>query len=172
MTFNKELEEIFDAIEKFRDALLIADTEKYWDEIINVGVTFNTNQEKIDQIYLSACTDAVLNRNSTPSHISYIVATYDDNNIKITIDVSGNHGRPHVHIGIRKDNFHSVSIAIDNGTILNNSGNIPDWKIRKIVEWVLSNEQLIKKIYRCINPWGDTESADKRKNKLPDIDKQ
>jgi hypothetical protein len=42
--------------------------------------------------------------------------------------------------------------------------------VRKIADWVLDNSQILEKMYRCINPWGDTESADKRKKKLKEFD--
>lgn len=167
---TEDIEDIEIAFRKLQQALL-ADSEEQWDKIINNKSKLKSNIETPDRIYIRVCGEIVIDRHSpTFNAIEYLVATYDNANIRITIDASKNHVRGHIHIGIREDKYHSASIAIDDGTILNNSGNIADWKVRKITDWVLENRQILEKIYRCINAWGDTVNADKRKNKLPDIE--
>ncbi len=129
------------------------------------------NAKPAKRIFVKIYSEIAIGNNSSQRYITkYLVATYDKLNIRITIDASKNHGRPHIHIGIRQDKYHSASIAIDNGTILNNTGNIADWKVRKIVEWANENKLILEKIYRCVNTWGDSPSADKRQKKLKSLE--
>lgn len=158
------------AFRKLRRALL-TDSEEEWDRIVNDESEIGNNQDSINRIYIKVCGKLIIDKQSETSNaIEFLVTTYDNDNIRITIDASRNHGRAHIHIGIRRDNYHSASIAIDNGTVLNNTGNIADWKVRKLTDWVRDNRQILEKIYRSINPWEDTTSAEKRKTRLPDID--
>lgn len=167
---NKDIKEIEITFIKLQQALL-SDSEEEWDRIINDKSEIEKKPESQNRIHIRVCGEIIIGKNSgTSGAIEFLVATYDNDNIRITIDASRNHGRAHIHIGIRKDKFHSASIAIDDGTVLNNTGNIADWKVRKITDWVRNNRQILEKIYRCINPWGDLSSAEKRKNRLTDID--
>jgi hypothetical protein len=129
------------------------------------GSKINTTPAK--RIFVKIYSEIAIDNNTSQTYLTkYLVATYDKLNIRITIDASKNHGRPHIHIGIRQDKYHSASIAIDNGNILNNTGNIAEWKVRKIIEWANENKHILEKIYRCVNTWGDSPSADKRQKKL------
>lgn len=167
---TEDIKDIEVTFRKLQQALL-ADSEEQWDTIINDKSELEKKQDSANRIHIRVCGEIIIDRNSaTSDRIEFLVATYDNDNIRITIDASGNHGRAHIHIGIRQDKYHSASIAIDDGTILNNTGNIADWKVRKIADWVRDNRQILEKIYRCINPWGNAPSAEKRKNKLTDIE--
>jgi hypothetical protein len=164
---EEDIQDIEIALRKLQQALQ-ADSEDQWNYIINNEFDPEKNNDTPNRIHIRVYGEVLIEKHSSTSHIiRYLLATYD--NIRITIDASRNHGRAHIHIGIKEDKYHSASIAIDDGTILNNTGNIADWKVRKIAEWVRDNKQILEKIYRCINPWGDTSSADKRKNKLTDF---
>lgn len=166
---NGELQEIEKELRQFFNALL-SENELEWDNKIQNFFENINEEESYYTINVSIRGDIIIDKRSTKLELfRYLVATYDFNNIKITIDASGNHQRAHIHIGIKSDNYHSATIAIDNGEILVSSGSIDAWKVTKIVEWVIENKQVLDKIFRCINPWGDVTSADKRKNKLGDI---
>jgi hypothetical protein len=167
---NEDIQDIEIALIKLQQALL-GETKEQWDELINGEYELRSDLDSTNRIHIRVCGEIVIDKQSATSDmIEYLVATYDNSNIRITIDASRNHGRAHIHIGIKKDKYHSASIALDDGTILNNTGNISDWKVKKIIDWVKNNRQLLEKIYRCINPWGEKASADKRRGKLPDVD--
>lgn len=148
--------------------LLSAETEKQCSQIFN--------EAKARELYLEdtplharICQEYVFAKGNLNNHeIKYMVGTFDDGNLKITIDASKNHSRPHIHIGHKK-NHHAISISIDEVSILIDSGDIASWKVARIVEWVIENKEVLNKIWRCIQPWGDTTSADKRKSKLTDL---
>jgi hypothetical protein len=162
-----DIEDIEITLRKLQLALNVETVEE-WDKIINDTYELENNQDSDSRIYIRFCGETILDRHSKTSNaIEFLVAIYG--NIRITIDTSRNHGRPHIHIGIKKDKYHSASIAIDNGEIINNSGNIDNWKVNKILDWVKNNKTIIEKIWRCVNTWGDSDSAEKRKNKLNNI---
>jgi hypothetical protein len=151
---------------------LLTDNEEQWDKAINnESYEDFSNDHFPETIHVRVCGEILLTQHSSQDKvIRYLVVKYDNDNIRITIDTSQNHGRSaHIHIGIKEDKYHSASIAINDGTILNNTGKIADWKIKRIVDWIADNRQILEKMYRCINLWGDTPSADKQKDKLSDI---
>ena len=167
---TKDIKDIELAFRKLQQAML-TDSEDDWDSIINVESQIENNPESTNRIHIRIYGEFIIDSQSGISNaIEFLIATYDNDNIRITIDASRNHTRTHIHIGIKQDKYHSISIAIDDGTVLNNTGNIASWKVKKIVDWVHENREILEKIYRCINPWGDTASAEKRKNSLTDID--
>ncbi len=167
---TNEIKDIELAISKLLQAIN-TDSEDHWDSIINIESEIENIPASANRIHIRTYGEFIIDSQSGISTaIEFLIATYDNDNIRITIDASRNHTRSHIHIGIKQDKYHSISIAIDDGTILNNTGNIASWKVKKIVDWVCENREIIEKIYRCINPWGDTASAEKRKNRLADID--
>ena len=164
---DRELEDIRNALTTLSEALT-SETEEEWDKIINSKKEDNNKKDNLVEICVRIYGELILRRDGSSINATrFLVATYD--NIKITIDNTNNHKRPHIHIGIKKDKYHSASIAIDNGDILNNTRSIPDWKVKRIIKWMTENKEVIEKIYRCINPWGDVESAERRTNKLNDL---
>ena len=121
-------------------------------------------------LHIRICQEYVfIPRKHASYEIQFMVGTFDNGNLKVTIDGSQNHARPHIHIG-HKENYHAVSIALDDISILIDSGDIASWKVGRIVEWVFENQEVLNKMWRCIQPWGDTTSANKRKSKLTDPD--
>jgi len=157
--------EIKRALRNLTEALL-TDGELEWDNAI---CSDDLSQDPSEEIRLRIYGGIVTTHNSYDDAIGFLVASYDSGRIKITIDTSKNHGRAHIHIGIKQDKYHSASIALDNGEVMSNTGNIDQWKINKIINWVNTNQAILKKIWRCVNTWGDAKSAERRKNRLSDI---
>ena len=88
----------------------------------------------------------------------YLVLNYEQ--IKLRIDASKNHSRPHIHLDYGK-NFHAASIAIDSGEIL--IGTIPGKYSKTILEWVNKNREILNKIWVALR---EGQNPDKHKLEL------
>jgi hypothetical protein len=148
--------------------LLSSESEEHCNQILK-GAKLREFQLEKTPLHIRICQEYVFIGEQQSNHeIKYMIGTFDNGNLKITIDGSKNHARPHIHIGHKK-NHHAVSIAIDEVIVLIDSGDIAGWKVGRVVEWIIENKEVLNKIWRCIQPWGDTNSADKRKSKLTDL---
>lgn len=120
-------------------------------------------QKEIDDI-ASEIVITIRTRRGTPTSIQFLVKGYPWRKLKITIDGSKNHKRPHLHVDI-DGKFHVASISINDAELL--AGELPNGFSRIINSWIKLNKELLNKI------WVEVEKGNKPdglKSTLTEID--